>query len=243
MPNPYFRFKQFSVSQDRSAMKVTTDACLFGAWVAGYLRSHGTEFYGKNILDIGTGTGLLSLMLAQAVPNRIDAVELDTDTSKQATENFSASPWSSRLRAICVDARHYVPTHPYGVIISNPPFYEREIESDNPKRNLAHHSHQLSFRELLDTVNRLLHAEGCCFLLIPAKRRSELVPLIKASGFSIWQEVRVKPTAQASIFRVMLAIDRKKHERLPDMEWSITDETGQYTSPFSSLLSEYYLYL
>ena len=124
MANPYFSFKQFTVRHDRCAMKVTTDSCLFGAWMARELQ----QLSGiQDIWDIGTGSGLLSLMVAQKNNVVIDAIEIDPAAAAQASENSSASPWSENIRIIHEDVRTADPGKKYDVIISNPPFYEREL--------------------------------------------------------------------------------------------------------------------
>src|SRR5262245_3491214 len=130
MANNYFQFKQFTIHQDRCAMKVTTDSCLFGAWVASResaaRSSPGTR---RRILDIGGGTGLLALMLAQRTNAFIDSIEIDKDAFQQAEENVKASPWSDRISLYHGDAREFSFQHKYQTIICNPPFYEKELKS------------------------------------------------------------------------------------------------------------------
>src|SRR5882724_12429409 len=122
MSNHFFQFKQFTIHQDHCAMKVTTDASLFGAWAEESVRSR--EPGVRNILDIGTGTGLLSLMLAQRINADIDAIEIDEAAAEQAIENTEASAWKERITVINADAKNYSFPKKYDCIISNPPFYE-----------------------------------------------------------------------------------------------------------------------
>jgi len=148
MGNPYFRFKQFMVYQDRCAMKVTTDACLFGAWCA--MEIENAKLKIKNVLDIGAGTGLLSLMAAQR--NRhitIDAVEIENEAAAQAQSNIEASPWRDRIHLYATDIRSFQSLVKYDAIISNPPFYEKEIVSADREKNTAHHSTDLELEQLL----------------------------------------------------------------------------------------------
>src|SRR5688572_28253839 len=158
MPNSYFKFKQFTVNRDRAAMKVTTDACLFGAWAARSARQSAVGQSGSpgihHVLDIGTGTGLLSLMMAQQINAEIDAIELDEDAFEQAQQNMASSPWHDNLFVIQGDAKDmaYVLGKEYDIIVSNPPFYENELESPDLKKNRAHHSAGLSLDELLSII-------------------------------------------------------------------------------------------
>jgi tRNA1Val (adenine37-N6)-methyltransferase len=139
MANSFFQFKQFIIHQDRCAMKVTTDACLFGAWVAKEVGGQKSEV--ETILDIGTGTGLLSLMLAQKTNATIDSVEIDEAAAEQAQENANASLWKDRIFVMPGDAKDmaYTFCKNFDIIISNPPFYENELTSSDHQKNLAHH--------------------------------------------------------------------------------------------------------
>ena len=128
--NTYFQFKQFTVHQECCAMKVSTDACLFGAWLA-------QRGIGHRALDIGGGTGLLSLMLAQASTLYIDAIELEQDCFAQMKNNIQASPWAERICCLQGDVRHFAFTNSYDFIFSNPPFYEKQLPSPNPSINAA----------------------------------------------------------------------------------------------------------
>ena len=132
MSNTYFQFKQFTIHQDKCAMKVCTDACMLGAWTAGKLGGSGIN----NILDIGCGTGLLSLMLSQKINASIDAVEIDADAAKQAGENISASPWAANIRVIHTSLQEFMPKKKYDLIICNPPFYENDLRSEHENKNV-----------------------------------------------------------------------------------------------------------
>src|SRR5690349_10557815 len=127
MPNPYFRFKQFTVYHQHNAMKVTTDACLFGAWVAEQM--HNEKDKVQSLLDIGTGTGLLSLMIAQKNEVNIDAIEIDKASAEEANENIQNAPWKEHITIQHQDILEYHPGRLYDAIICNPPFYENEWTS------------------------------------------------------------------------------------------------------------------
>lgn len=224
--------------QENCAMKVCTDACLFGAWVAGMLNS--TE---NKILDIGTGTGLLSLLLAQKIYGEIDAVEIDEQTYAAARQNFTSSPWSGRLKAIHSSVQEYLPGYKYDFIISNPPFYEKDLKSDDEKRNLALHSSGLDLPELLLSVKRLLKDNGRFAILLPYKRSKEFERLAETKEFSITRKVVVKPTEYHSVFRSMYLAENGKsdNDALVD-EIIIRGIEHEYTEQFYALLKDYYLF-
>ena len=220
-------------------MKVCTDACLFGAWVGGKVR--GMKYGVRTVLDIGTGTGLFSLMLAQKTNARIDAVEIDEAAASQAAENMDASPWKDRLQVICADARTVHLGKHYGLIISNPPFFEHDLKSGDERRNLALHGDAMGFEELLVTISNHLGDEGLFALLLPYYRKDQLINLAKQSGFFLWEEVSVQQTPVHAFFRSMLLFGRKEVPVLSST--IITRDDEGYTGEFTKLLSEYYLKL
>lgn len=241
MPNTFFRFKQFTVHQDRSAMKICTDACLFGAWVANQVR--GDKSVGK-ILDIGSGTGLLGLMLAQAVDAQIDAVEIDADAYQQTVENFKASPWTDRMHVYNNAVQQFQPGYRYNFIISNPPFYDNDLRSPDNRRNLAHHSIALKFEELLNAITSLLAEGGRAALLLPYEKYSGYEKLIVKANMNIEKKVAVKQSQKHNCFRVMYLLNRRKDYVNAGMAVeaiSIKDASNNYTNTFSALLSDYYL--
>jgi tRNA1Val (adenine37-N6)-methyltransferase len=238
MPNPYFRFKQFTVSQDRCAMKVTTDACLFGAWISTKLKNQSPD----TLLDIGTGTGLLSLMLAQKCTASIDAIEIDADTAAQAIENVNSSPWAGRISVIQGDAREYTFSRKYQSIISNPPFYENELAAAEMKKNIAQHSTALTLVGLLQIIRNNLAPGGSFFLLFPYKRTVEVEQAIRQASLSIYEKVLVRQSVRHDFFRIMIQGGRTEQATV-EKDISIWDEEQQYTSVFTDLLKDYYLYL
>ncbi len=244
MANSYFQFKQFTVHQDRCAMKVTTDSCLFGAWVAEKARSRETA--ARRLLDIGTGTGLLSLMLAQKNPAlTIDAVELDEEATLQARENIGSSPWKNNISLHHADARTFLYPHNYDIIISNPPFYENELKGDSKKKNIAHHNEGLFLHELLAVIKGNLETDGSFFLLLPYKRKPEIKDLMLEHEFDISEIVFVRQSVKHDFFRIMLSGKLHTDESIETIfdEISIWNEKQQYTAEFVSLLKDYYLYL
>jgi tRNA1Val (adenine37-N6)-methyltransferase len=245
MANSYFQFKQFIIYQDRCAMKVTTDACLFGAWTAEEVKRQEVTRQTsdvRRVLDIGTGTGLLSLMLAQKTNALIDAIEIDHDAFVQANENVSDSPWKDRVKVYRADASQFEFASKYDIIISNPPFYENELKSADAKKNLAHHD-GLSLQQLLKLIRENLSPHGSFFLLLPYKRSEEAEKLIDDSGLSILQKISVRQSLNHDLFRTMIQGAHESDKEKITAEISIWDEQQQYTPVFIELLKYYYLYL
>lgn len=239
MSNSFFKFKEFTVYQDKTAMKVCTDACLFGAWVADNLEKSRL----KNILDIGTGTGLLSLMLAQFSQAHIDAVEIEPMAVEQARENFQASKWTNQLdihpTSILEFAKKTAKT--FDLIISNPPFFEQQLKSNNSQRNIAMHSNNLTLTELAYCINELLTDSGKAAILLPWNRTEEWKAITENLGLFCIKETAVKQTTTHTYFRTMLLM-QKKASMVNFSSITIKDGT-EYSKEFIKLLIPYYLAL
>lgn len=230
MPNTYFRFRQFTIHQDRTAMKVCTDACLFGAWTVSEISDEKI----KRVLDIGAGTGLLSLMIAQATDAQIDAVEIDKNAYAQASENFAASPWSNKLQVHHGAIQQFDPPNRFDLIICNPPFYESDLRSPDNKKNLAMHSTQLGVDELFDSMKRLLAPGGKIAILVPYRRTTAIERKIEDANLFVYKKVAVKQTEKHSPFRCMYLIN-DFISAFSERKITVKDEQ------FNSLLKGYYL--
>lgn len=244
MANSFFSFKQFTIHQDRCAMKVTTDACLFGAWAADELKKNSNIH--KLVLDIGAGTGLLSLMLAQKLKNcAIKAIEIDKEAAMQAVENTRNSPLGKQIEIVHADVRENLLTEKADLIISNPPFYEEELKSSLFTKNQAHHDESLLLGELIPIIKQQLHPNGFFFILLPYKRKSEIEKLLWSEELHVEKEILVKPSPQKDYFRIMLKGIHKHPlvEKTFSQTMEITDTTGNYSRSFIALLKDYYLYL
>jgi tRNA1Val (adenine37-N6)-methyltransferase len=244
MSNSYFQFKQFTIHQDQCAMKVTTDACLFGAWVADEINNE--ELKINNCLDIGAGTGLLSLILAQKNPEiKTDAIEIDKDAAEQAKINIATSPWKEQINTVQGDVKGFSFEKEYDLIISNPPFYENEIRSGTDSKNVAHHSENLTLKELLVIIKDNLNKTGSFFLLLPYKRNEEIKKLLKTNELNISKILFVRQSVKHDYFRIMLKgkLNEQENAETEFNEMSIWDDSQQYTSEFKQLLKEYYLHL
>lgn len=197
MAEACFKFKEFSVWHDKCAMKVGTDGVLLGAWadVCG----------AKRILDVGTGTGLVALMLAQRSDAMIYAIEIDSDAAQQAKENAGRSPWSDRVTVVEADFREYVPDKQFDLIVSNPPYFVNSLKSPDASRSMARHSNSLSCYDLIEGVSKLLSADGIFALVIPA----DLSTLVKQTALQYnlhpckQLDIRTKP--DATIKRTLIA--------------------------------------
>lgn len=221
-------------------MKVCTDACVFGA-SAPLALPDGTTV--ASVLDIGTGTGLLSLMYAQQNnAARIDAVEIDEAAAIQAGENFAASPWAQRLTVHHSAIQQFSPAQPYDLVISNPPFFENALKSDDSRRNLALHSEALRIEELLRISYQVLQEQGLLYLLLPYHRTADCLGWAAAQGFFLHRQVSVQQTPQHPFFRSMLCFGKSAQTPV-SATICIRDEAHAYTSSFTELLRPFYLYL
>lgn len=247
MPNDYFQFKQFLIKQDKCVMKVCTDACLFGGWISAKslrLKAEGSKPKAENCIDVGSGTGLLSLMLAQKNNDAIiDAVEIDEAAAKQAKENFEASLWKERLNVYNQSIQQFADSairqFKYDIIICNPPFYESDLKSNDSKRNVALHSSELKLEELIIIADDLLKDDGIFFALLPYQRTEEFLKLAH-QDFFIKEKVFVKQTPKHNYFRSMFSLMKQSVET-HQSEIIIMNEDGKYANEFIALLKDYYL--
>lgn len=240
MANNYFQFKKFTVHQGHCAMKVCTDACIFGAFVARQIISR--QLKSANILDIGSGTGLLSLMTAQKVQGKIDAIEIDKSAFQQAIYNFEQSPWKDRLTIINTDALLFNSEKKYDCIISNPPFFEGDLKSGNTKKNAAKHDTTLTLEQLLNIADRHLSPQGVFALLLPYHRISFFIEIAKNAHYFLNEQLFVQHTNTHPFFRGILFFSQKK-TTVTTHELVIKNEKGNYSPEFIELLKDYYLHL
>lgn len=236
MPNTYFQFKKFRIDQDRTAMKVTTEACILGAWVD-------ENPAPKRILDIGTGTGLLALMLAQKfLQAEINAVEIDQEAHAQAQENFQNSPWAARLKAFNKPIQGYDPGKKYNLIISNPPFFHKSLLSGNKASNDAKHAIGLSQHDLIHSIDQYSTNEGSFYVLYPEREANQFAELASKSDFFLERKLLIYNQQQMPAFRIIQKFV-KAQTTLTEEELIIKSASGSYTEKFKRLLEPYYLYL
>ncbi|MQP51247.1 MULTISPECIES: tRNA1(Val) (adenine(37)-N6)-methyltransferase [unclassified Flavobacterium] len=231
-----FKFKQFSVNQDRCAMKIGTDGVLLGAWTPLINNPY-------NVLDIGAGTGILSLMLAQrSNAEQIDAIEIDEDAYEQCVENFESSPWDDKLFCFHAGLDEFVdePEDEYDLIISNPPFYTEDYKTENTSRDLARFEDALPFEELIEAADLLLSDNGIFSVIIPYKEEERFVAMCKELDLFPLKITRVKGTPTAEIKRSLLAFCRMEQSPLID-ELVIEISRHNYTPEYIELTKEFYL--
>lgn len=241
---PKFQFKKFSVEQDRCAMKIGTDGVLLGAWTPIYHNPN-------SILDIGTGTGIIALILAQRCSaEQIDALEIDENAYEQATDNFENSPWSDRLFCFHAGLDEFVdePEDDYDLIVSNPPFYNEDYKSNNNQRNLARFQDALPFEDLIEAADLLLSEKGVFSVIIPFKEEENFIALAKDFELFPIKITRVQGTSTTEIRRSLLAFSRDarqagRQERInfPIDTLVIETERHVYTDEYIALTKDFYL--
>lgn len=233
--NNYFQFKKFTIYQDQCAMKVTEIACIQGAWCE-------LPEDAQTILDIGCGTGLLSLMIAQKNKNvRIDAVEIDSSSYNQAKHNIENSAYKHQIHCIHSDIKNHLPNDVYDFIICNPPFFEQQLKSLNKQKNTAWHSEQLTLKELVRIIHCLLKPSGSFCILLPIHRMEELNTFCAALNFFSIKTLAIRHSTQHPVTH-QVSIFSKKIQACHEAVLSIKED-GKYTDDFTQLLGAYYLKL
>ncbi|MGL5111776.1 MAG: tRNA1(Val) (adenine(37)-N6)-methyltransferase [Flavobacterium sp.] len=232
-----FQFKKFFVEQDRCAMKIGTDGVLLGAWAP-------IDHHPFSILDIGTGTGVIALMLAQrSAAQQIDALEIDDDAYEQATDNFENSPWNDRLFCFHAGLDEFIeePEDEYDLIVSNPPFYSENYKTENESRDLARFQDAMPFEHLLEAADLLLSENGIFAVIIPFKEEENFIALANACELYPLKITRVKGTPTTEIKRSLLAFSRNKTTDLAIDDLVIETTRHVYTPEYIELTEDFYL--
>jgi tRNA1Val (adenine37-N6)-methyltransferase len=236
MPNNQFHFKHFSIVQDKTAMKIGTDGILIGAWA-----NCGNA---DTILDIGTGTGILAIMMAQKSNAQIHAVEIDKHSFKQASDNVSNCKWKDRINL------HYSSFQEFSVnselkfdlIISNPPYFSNSLKANTKSRTLARHNDQLPFKDLIEGVNKVLSQNGRFLLILPSENENYLLEMAAANNLFCIQKTYVRPNLFKEPKRVLLELSRNRVEHSIDILTIETDKRHHYTDEYKKLTEDFYLY-
>ncbi|MBO7417433.1 MAG: methyltransferase [Bacteroidaceae bacterium] len=242
MSNAYFQFKHFTVWHDRCAMKVGTDGVLVGALAP----SQGF----KRILDVGTGSGLIALMMAQRCPDaEITAIEIDESAASQAKENFASSPWNERIHLVLSDFNEYETDEPFDLIVSNPPYFADALKNPDPQRSVARHNDTLNYYQLFLQARKLLQKSGLCCLIIP----TEMADFVNEMG----ARNHFFPKAVTHIFtkpgkpcrRLFITYwrgddyDLYYPDKLQENTLYLMDADGKYSTEYRLLTKDFYIKL
>jgi len=225
-----FRFKQFEIYQDQCAMKVGTDGVLLGAWTQ--------TNKAQNILDIGCGTGLISLMLAQKTSALILALEIDKNAAKQADENFRNSPWKSQLKIENIDFQSFwkLETQTFDLIVCNPPFFN--AKQSETSRQRARQNESLPFENLFEGVNKMLSKLGRFNLVVPIWEEDRIIELAKQNELFLYEILRVRGNPKNEIKRILLSFGSTS-QKVKENELTIELARNQYTKAYQKLVKDY----
>jgi tRNA1Val (adenine37-N6)-methyltransferase len=232
-----FSFKQFSIEQDRCAMKIGTDGVLLGAWTP----IQNNPF---SILDIGSGTGIIALMLAQrSHAEQIDAVEIDEEAYEQSVDNFEKSPWSERLFCYHAGLDELVeePEDEYDLIVSNPPFYNEDYKTESIQRDIARFQDAMPFEDLIEAAALLLSENGVFSVIIPFKEETVFLAIAKEYQLYPIMITRVKGSPTTEVKRSLLAFGRQKNPETIIDELIIETARHIYTPEYITLTKAFYL--
>ena len=233
MPNPFFSFKKFTVYHDRCAMKVGTDGVLLGAWTNISSSQH--------ILDIGTGTGLIALMLAQRNPQAfITAIDIDEGAVEQARDNIQASPWKDRIEATLQDIRSVSSTVTYDTIVSNPPYFIDSLKCPNQQRNIARHTDMLNADSLFEKVAKLLTKDGRFSMIFPAEQTGKINQIAESKGLYPTRHTAVITRPGVPPKRSLMEFQKTKKAYISN-ELTIELERHIYSEDYKSLTKDFFL--
>lgn len=233
MANDHFSFKEFTIYQDRCAFKVGTDGVLLGACAD--VRDAG------EILDIGTGSGLIAIMLAQRGTGHITAIEPDYDSFLQASENASATRWKDRISVINTELQKFTPGKKFDLIVSNPPYFTGSLRNPDERKAATRHNDNLSSGDLLEGVSRLLTDNGLFEVIMPFAEGNVLIAESANSGLYCKKLLKIKPLPTSPVRRLIITFSR---ERQPVRESFLTIEHGvrhEFTDEYKSLMKDFYL--
>ena len=233
MANDLFYFKQFAICQSQCGMKVGTDGTLLGAWAAG----------GSRILDVGTGTGLIALMMAQRFPQaKVMGIDIDAQAVVQAQQNMTASPFADRVEAVLADVRQFAPTGSrFDAIVANPPYFDNSLQCPDSQRTMARHTTSLNYRELAVAAWQLLDDEGLFSVIVPMDGHGRMESEAVLAGFSLIRECAVKTTTRKPAKRCMMAFAKHPAACLVRCEEVLQNPDGGRSHWYDELTKDFYL--
>lgn len=234
MANNYFNFKQFTIQQDKCAFKVGTDGVLLGAC------SDVESVY--NILDIGTGTGLIAIMLAQRCRADITAIEPDNDSFEQASVNVRSCRWADRIKVVNTDLQHFDPKgEQFSLIVSNPPFFKASLKNPDPKKAAARHNDNLSSSDLLEGVSKLLAETGKFQVILPYVEGNIFIAAAHGFGLYCNSILKIKPLLSTEIRRLLLTFSRRRQKTTEKFLVIEHGKRHDFTEEYINLTRDFYL--
>jgi len=230
-----FYFKQFHLKDDRSTMKVGTDAVLLG------IAADVTK--AKTVLEVGTGSGVISLILAQRSDAIIEAIDIDEDSITQARENVDESPWKDRIRLIHTSLQDHLKHSRtrYDLIASNPPYFSRSFKSGKAKRNLSRHDDSLTFDDLLKASGKLLTDRGQLWVILPTLEGSQFRNKALVAGFHLLQILQVIPKAGKDANRAIMGFSREKADKIKENTIILRDENNEFSTDYMAFAHDFYI--
>lgn len=235
MSNDFFRFQQFTIRQRQSAMKVGTDGCILGALSNG----------GERILDIGTGTGLVALMMAQRFPNAsIKAIDIEEQAVAEAGENFNNSPFNSRLICEHISLQNFTETTSPSIfdsIVSNPPYFSNSLKNPDKQKSTARHNDELSFRQLCECANKLLQSNGTFTVIIPTEALAPFTAEACINGFILKRHIAIRTVPHKSPQRHVLEFTKEYVDETHHEEHHVMDADGKRSEWYSEIMKDFYL--
>lgn len=248
MSTEYFQFKQFRIEQDRTAMKVGTDGVLLGAWATSRQppptppRGETEGGWGCSILDIGTGTGLLSLIAAQELPHAVvTAIDIDADAVGQARQNVSQSPWADRIQVLQTPLQQFTPTGKFDLILSNPPYFIKSQKSPDRQRSLARHADTLPMPTLMKHSASMLTPQGSLAIIVPSDIVAEAERWAAIYGLFLTHRLDIKTVPSKPSRRSIVTFSPSHPESIATSTQCIHNPDGTYTPWFTSLTERLYL--
>lgn len=230
--NPYFKFKDFTVFHDKCGMKVGTDGVLLGAWA--------DIIDCKEILDIGTGSGLITLMLAQRSNAQITGIEINKQAYQQTQENIEHSPWDRRIRLFHADFSKWETNLKFDLIVSNPPYFEHSLQSHKHARNQARHTDSLSFEDLITRAASLLTPQGKLALILPFEIKNKIINIASSENLYLSKETHIHPQVNQAAKRILLEFSHKKNNPIIN-KLIIELSRHEYSEEYIKLTRDFYL--
>jgi tRNA1Val (adenine37-N6)-methyltransferase len=236
-----FRCKQFSVAQDKCAMKVNTDSLILGSWT--------NTNNAKRILDIGTGSGILALMLAQksSQETTVDAIEIDDSAAAQASQNFAHAPWSNRMQVVHTDLAHFQPSHLYDLIITNPPYFDSAKSATNAycaqtsARAVARQVSRLEPVDLFQFCSEYLVDTGSMYCVYPYASAKKIIYLAGEQGLYLTRIINIRHSATREPYLSAFQFRLQPSDKVLSDTLTIRDQESAYTDQFRALCKAYYL--